>query len=150
MRSLGCLPCVLKGGGKLFHNHKRGDTESHKLEQLKDEELDEFSRNHPEVGRAPRGQTLPFWLWAAYGHRYSTGIKFLALESLTSEFLFFYWPSYGSMIVQLNNRGLLKEQSSGGRDHFMCLHIHYEKSNQLQNMLQSKQRKQVCPCCFYC
>lgn len=41
---------LLIGSGKLFHDHQRGSGESNKLKKLKNQELDESSRSHPEKG----------------------------------------------------------------------------------------------------
>lgn len=137
MRFARCTPCALIGIGKLFHYHQRGDREGSKLKELKEQQLHQSPRSHP--GRASTwGPDAPTMTGSGiWTHRHWTGIKFLVLESLTSDFLFFYWPSYGSVIFQLNNRGLLKKQSSCGSDHLMCLHIRYYKSNEFQNMLWS-------------
>ena len=124
MSFVGCTTCALVGISKLFHYHQRGDRESSKLKQLKNQQLHESSGSHP--GRGERlGQRLSLTASSIWEHRHWPGIKFLVLESLTGDFLFFYWPSYGSMNFQLNNRGLLKKQRSCGSDHLMCLHIRY-------------------------
>lgn len=150
MRFLRVACDSLIGSGKLFYNHECGGGESCKFKKLKNQELDESSRRHPEKRQAAEDQTLPLWLWAAYGHRYWTRIKFLVLKSLTSDFLFFYWPSYGSMIFRLNKQGLLKKQNSCGNDDLMCLHVHYSKSNEFLNMLCSTGKKQVFHCSLDC